>query len=134
MRQIKVLVVEDSLLFRELLVQALNSDPALTVVAAAGDVAAAREAIQKFNPDVMTLDIELPGMDGIEFLRRLMPQHPIPVVMISALSDRVFDALNAGAVDFVAKPQGMNRIQLESFLKTQIPADEIFRNPKEPVV
>ena len=120
MRQIKVLVVEDSLVFRELLVQNLNADPAITVVAAANDPFEARDAILKYHPDVMTLDIELPRMSGLEFLKKLMPQHPLPVVVISSLSDKVFDALNAGAVDFVAKPQGAGRLQLESFIKNEL--------------
>lgn len=120
MRQIKVLVVEDSLLFRELLVQNLSADPAIKVVAAANDPFEARDAILKYNPDVMTLDIELPRMNGIEFLQKLMPQHPLPVVVISSLSEKVFDALNAGAVDFVAKPQGANREQLENFIRKDL--------------
>ena len=94
MRQIRVLVVEDSLVFRELLVQSINSDPALTVVAAVRDPYEARDAIVTYQPDVMTLDIEMPRMSGLEFLRKLMPQYPLPVVMISSLSDKVFDALN----------------------------------------
>ncbi len=121
MRQIRVLVVEDSLVFRELLVQHLNADPAINVVAAVRDAYEARDAIVKYNPDVMTLDIELPRMNGIEFLRKLMPQYPLPVVVISALSDKVFDALNAGAVEFVAKPANANRVQLEAFVKNELP-------------
>lgn len=121
MREIRVLVVEDSLLFRELLVTTLNKDPAITVVAAVRDPFEARDAIIEHRPDVMTLDIELPRMDGIEFLRKLMPQYPMPVVMISAFSDRVFDALNAGAVEFVAKPSGNDRKQLEAFVQNELP-------------
>lgn len=121
MRQIRVLVVEDSLVFRELLVQNLNKDPAIQVVAAARDPFEARDAIVKHRPDVMTLDVELPRMSGIEFLRKLMPQYPLPVVVISALSDKVFDALNAGAVEFVAKPVVTDRSQLESFIKNELP-------------
>ena len=121
MRRIKVLVVEDSLMFRELLVQNLNADPGIEVVAAARDPFEARDALEKYKPDVMTLDLELPRMSGIEFLRKLMPQYPIPVVVISSLSDKVFDALNAGAVDFVAKPQGADREQLENFIKRDLP-------------
>ncbi len=120
MRQIKVLVVEDSLVFRELLVQSLNADPAITVVATARDPFEARDAIIEHKPDVMTLDIELPRMSGIEFLRKLMPQYPLPVVVISALSEKVFDALSAGAVDFVAKPASANREQLEAFVKNEL--------------
>jgi len=120
MRQIKVLVVEDSLVFRELLVQRLNADPVIKVVATAKDPFEARDAIIEHKPDVMTLDIELPKMNGIEFLRKLMPQYPLPVVVISALSDKVFDALGAGAVDFVAKPAGANREQLEAFIRNEL--------------
>lgn len=120
MRQIRVLVVEDSMLFRELLVQNLNADPAIQVVATARDPFEARDAILAYQPDVMTLDVELPRMDGIEFLRKLMPQYPLPVVVISALSEKVFDALNAGAVDFVAKPSAVNQSQIESFIKNEL--------------
>ena len=121
MRKIRVLVVEDSIVFRELLVRNLNADPAIEVVATARDPFEARDAIVEYRPDVMTLDIELPRMNGIEFLRKLMPQHPLPVVMISSLSEKVFDALNAGAVDFVAKPTGATRAQLEEFARTELP-------------
>lgn len=120
MRQIRVLVVEDSLVFRELLVQSLNADPAITVVATAKDPYEARDAIIEHRPDVMTLDVELPRMSGIEFLRKLMPQYPLPVVVVSSLSDKVFDAMNAGAVDFVAKPSGASREQLEAFIKKEL--------------
>ena len=120
MRSIKVLIVDDSLVFRELLVQNLSRDPAITVVATAKDPYEARDAIIRHKPDVMTLDVELPRMSGIEFLRKLMPQYPLPVVVISALSDKVFDALNAGAVDFVAKPAVTNRMQLEDFIRNEL--------------
>ena len=119
MRPIRVLVVEDSLVFRELLVQNLNKDPAIEVVATAKDPFEARDAIIEHKPDVMTLDIELPRMNGIEFLQKLMPQYPLPVVVISALSDKVFDALNAGAVDFVAKPSVTGRAQLVDFIQNE---------------
>ncbi len=120
MRSIKVLVVDDSLVFRELLIQNLCRDPAITVVAAAKDPYEARDAIIRHKPDVMTLDVELPRMNGIEFLRKLMPQYPLPVVVISALSDKVFDAMNAGAVDFVGKPAITNRAQLEDFIRNEL--------------
>ena len=120
MRPIRVLIVEDSLVFRELLIQNLSRDPAIQVVATAKDPFEARDAILQYKPDVMTLDVELPRMSGIEFLRKLMPQYPIPVVVISALSDKVFDALNAGAVDFVAKPAVTNRAQLEDFIRNEL--------------
>ncbi len=120
MQPIRVLIVEDSLVFRELLIQNLSRDPAIQVVATAKDPFEARDAILRHKPDVMTLDVELPRMSGIEFLRKLMPQYPIPVVVISALSDKVFDALNAGAVDFVAKPTVSNRAQLEDFIRNEL--------------
>lgn len=121
MRQIRVLVVDDSLFFRDLLVKNLNKDPAISVVAAAKDAFEARDAILTYKPDVMTLDIEMPKMTGLEFLRKLMPQYPLPVIMISALSDKVFDALQAGAVDFVAKPTVSDRKQLEEFIQKELP-------------
>ncbi len=120
MRPIRVLVVDDSLVFRSLLVQGLQADPGIEVVAQAQDAYEARDAILKYRPDVMTLDVELPRMSGIEFLRRLMPQYPLPVVMISALNDKVFDALEAGAVDFVNKPANMSREQLNDFLTQEL--------------
>lgn len=118
LKRIKTLIVDDSLIFRETLARGISHDAAIKVVGTAADAFMARDMIIKYEPDVMTLDVEMPGMDGIEFLRRLMPQYPLPVVMISALSGRVFDALNAGAVDFVAKPD-MNR-SLDSFIKELI--------------
>lgn len=121
MEKIKVLVVEDSLMFRSLLVKYINMVPDMQVVAVASDPFEARDAILKYNPDVMTLDIELPKMDGIEFLRKLMPQYPLRTIVISSLSKRVFDALHAGAVDFVAKPATTDKAALEDFVKNELP-------------
>ena len=115
MKKIRVLVVDDSVLFRNLLVQSLSEDPYLEVVAQAGDAYAARDAILEYRPDVMTLDVEMPKMDGIQFLRKLMPQYPLPVVVISALDARVFDAMEAGAVDFVCKPSTVERSKVSDF-------------------
>ncbi|MDE7018397.1 MAG: chemotaxis response regulator protein-glutamate methylesterase [Lachnospiraceae bacterium] len=120
MQPIKVLIVEDSIVFRELLVQNLGRDPAIRIVATAKDPFEARDLILAHKPDVMTLDVELPRMNGIEFLRKLIPQYPLPVVVISALSDKVFDAMNAGAVDFVAKPSVSSRVQLEEFIRNEL--------------
>ncbi len=120
MKPIKVLVVDDSMVFRSLLVQCLESDPNIQVVAQVKDPYEARDAIIKYNPDVMTLDVEMPRMSGIEFLRKLMPQYPLPVVMISSLNDKVFDALEAGAVEFVNKPSNADREQLMRFLRTEL--------------
>jgi two-component system, chemotaxis family, protein-glutamate methylesterase/glutaminase len=105
----KVLIVDDSALMRQLLTQIVNSDPELEVVGAAGDPFIARDKIKALNPDVLTLDIEMPRMDGLTFLEKLMHGHPMPVVMISSLTDKGADttlrALSLGAIDYVPKPK-----------------------------
>ena len=107
-RKVRVLIVDDSALVRQLLTQGLSIDPDIEVVGSAADPYAARDKIIELNPDVITLDVEMPRMDGVDFLRRLMPQYPIPVLMVSSLTQRgkqiTLEALDAGAVDFVAKP------------------------------
>lgn len=106
--KVRVLIVDDSALVRQLLAKGLAMDPDIEVVGTASDPYAARDKIVQLRPDVMTLDVEMPRMDGVDFLRRLMPQYPIPVLMVSSLTQRgkqiTLDALDAGAVDFVAKP------------------------------
>ena len=106
--KIRVLVVDDSALVREILSKGLALDPEIEVVGTASDPYIARDKIIQLNPDVLTLDVEMPRMDGVEFLRRLMPQYPLPVLMVSALTERgkkiALDALEAGAVDIVTKP------------------------------
>jgi len=107
-KQVRVIVIDDSLLVRQILSRGLEQDPHIKVVATAADPYAARDVIAIHKPDVLTLDVEMPRMDGVEFLRKMMPQCPIPVVMVSSLTERgqkiTMDALAAGAVDFVAKP------------------------------
>jgi two-component system chemotaxis response regulator CheB len=119
-RKIKVLIVDDSFLFRETLARGIGQDAAIEVVGTASDPFSARDKILEFEPDVMTLDVEMPKMNGIEFLKRLMPQHPIPVVVVSAVSDNVFNALNAGAVDFVTKPNMKSQMGMQSFVNELI--------------
>lgn len=119
-RNIRVLVVDDTAIFREKLAHELNMDPNIEVVATASDAYSARDKIIEFEPDVMTLDVELPRMNGIEFLKRLMPQYPMPVVVVSAISDSVFDALKAGAVDFVTKPDNSINRNIETFISELI--------------
>ena len=106
---IKVLIVDDSALVRKLLSEMLGHDRGIDVVGAAADPYAAREKIKQLNPDVITLDVEMPRMDGITFLENLMRLRPLPVVMVSSLTQRGADvtlrALELGAVDFVAKPK-----------------------------
>ncbi|WP_370262176.1 chemotaxis response regulator protein-glutamate methylesterase [Limnobacter sp.] len=109
MSKIKVVVVDDSALIRNLMSKIINSQADMEVVATAPDPFIARDQIKKFNPDVITLDIEMPRMDGIEFLERIMRLRPTPVVMVSTLTERgadvTFRALELGAVDFVTKPK-----------------------------
>lgn len=104
-KRIKVLIVDDSIVFREMLAREISFDPAIEVVGKAANPYEASDMIVELEPDVLTVDVEMPRMNGIEFVRRLMPQYPIPVVMISALNTAVFEALQAGAVDFVCKPE-----------------------------
>ena len=120
MKKIRVLVVDDSLTFRQLLVNGINKDPGLEVVGVAADAYEARDEIIRTRPDVMTLDVELPKMSGIEFLRRLLPQYTIPVVMVSSLNETVFDAMAAGAVDFVNKPQAMRPDDIANFVELEL--------------
>lgn len=105
----KVLIVDDSALIRQMLTEILNGAPGIEVVGAAPDPYAAREKIKKLNPDVLTLDVEMPRMDGITFLSNLMRLRPMPVVMISTLTEQGADvtlrALELGAVDFISKPR-----------------------------
>ncbi len=109
MAKTKVLVVDDSALVRSLLTEIINQQPDMECIGAASDPLIAREMIRTLNPDVLTLDIEMPRMDGIDFLSKLMRLRPMPVVMVSTLTERGADAtmraLELGAVDFVAKPK-----------------------------
>lgn len=120
MRKIRVLVVDDSVVFREMLVKGLNEDPAIEVVAEAENPFQARDAIEQYRPDVMTLDIEMPKMNGIDFLKKLIPQYPMPVVMLSGLDGKVFDAMEAGAVDFVHKPTNMSKLNVSEFIRQEL--------------
>lgn len=116
-KKIKVLVVDDSIFFRETISRCINEDPMLEVVGTASDPYQARDRIIDLEPDIMLLDVQMPGMSGIEFLKRLMPQYPIPVVVVSGSSSMVFDALKAGAADFVVKPDFKASRGSESFIK-----------------
>ncbi|WP_457668303.1 protein-glutamate methylesterase/protein-glutamine glutaminase [Thiolapillus sp.] len=115
---IRVLVIDDSALVRNLLKRILDQDPEIKVVGTAADAYIAREKIKKLHPDVLTLDVEMPKMDGITFLRNLMRLHPMPVIMVSSLTakgaDVTLQALELGAIDFVCKPQGDFSGSLES--------------------
>lgn len=119
MRKIRVLIVDDSALIRSLLTKILNSDPDIAVVGAAADAYEARDMIKSLNPDVLTLDIEMPKMDGIAFLRNIMRLRPMPVIMISTLTDRgapvTLEALDIGAIDFFPKPKSTSGENLDDY-------------------
>lgn len=123
-RIVRVLIVDDSPLVRKILSEGLAKDPNIEVCGTAADPYHARDEIVKLRPDVLTLDVEMPKMNGVEFLRRLMPQYPIPAVMVSSLTERgqktTLEAMAAGAVDFVAKPKGGSLDQMIDELKTKI--------------
>ena len=129
-RKIRVLVVDDSAVFREILSKGISSDPGIEVVATAKDAFDARDKIIKFIPDVMTCDVEMPKMNGIEFVRQLLPQYPLPVIMVSMVSGIVFDAISAGAVDFVAKPDMGSVNDVGSFIGELISKIKIAASAK----
>lgn len=131
MAKINVVVVDDSALVRSLLTEIINRQPDMRCVGAAADPLVAREMIRETNPDVITLDVEMPRMDGLEFLSRLMRLRPMPVVMVSTLTEQGADitlrALEMGAIDYVAKPRigitsGLNELAHDIVDKIRIAA------------
>jgi len=131
MKKIKVLIVDDSALIRQLLTRLLEDDSDIEVVGAASDPYVAREKIKELNPDVLTLDVEMPRMDGLTFLKNLMRLRPMPVLMISSLTEKGADvtlrAMELGAIDFITKPKmdvksGMEEYQQEIIDKVKIAA------------
>ena len=142
-RKIRVIVVDDSALVRGLLAEIINRQPDMECIGSANDPLIAREMIRELDPDVITLDVEMPRMDGIDFLGRLMRLRPTPVVMISTLTERgaevTLKALELGAVDFVAKPRvgltnGLNDLAGQIVDKIRVAAvAKVRRIQKEPV-
>ena len=138
MTKIRVLVVDDSALVRSLLAEIINRQPDMQCVGAAPDPFVAREMIRNLNPDVLTLDVEMPRMDGIDFLSRLMRLRPMPVVMVSTLTEHgaevTMRALELGAIDFVAKPKigvadGLRLLAEDITEKVRIAAKARIRKP-----
>lgn len=119
-RRIRVLIVDDSILFREVLARELSKDFGIEVIGTAQDPFDARDKILELKPDVVTLDVEMPKMDGIAFLKKLMPQYPLPVIVVSSSSENVLNSLNAGAVDFVTKPDTGRSGSLPAFINELI--------------
>lgn len=136
---IKVLIVDDSATIRAILRHTLQSEPDIQVIGEAGDPYEAREAIKELAPDVVTLDIEMPRMSGIEFLGHLMRLRPTPVIMISTLTeagaDATIEALSIGAVDYIAKPSGGNLVGAFSELaqKVRVAAQSKFPGGATPL-
>jgi two-component system, chemotaxis family, protein-glutamate methylesterase/glutaminase len=138
----RVLIIDDSALMRKLLTALLSEDPEIEVVDAAPDPLVAREMIKALNPDVVTLDVEMPKMDGLTFLRKIMALRPMPVVMISTLTqvgtEVTLEALEAGAVDFVPKPTssvGPAMMALAEELRAKVKAAALTRvriRPEKP--
>ena len=140
-KKIRVVVVDDSALVRGLLTEIINREDDMECIGAANDPLIAREMIRDLNPDVITLDIEMPKMDGIDFLSRLMRLRPMPVVMISTLTERgaevTMRALELGAVDFVAKPRigladGINELAGQIVEKVRVAAVAHIRRAHRP--
>lgn len=114
-QNIRVLVVDDSAVVRRVIVTGLADYPGIEVVGYAINAMDAQAKIARLSPDVVTMDVEMPGMNGIEFLKKFLPEHPVPVILVSSLNLRIFDALEAGAVDFVRKPDDIE--DCEHFLR-----------------
>jgi two-component system, chemotaxis family, protein-glutamate methylesterase/glutaminase len=129
-KKIKVLVIDDSHVYREVIARGISSDSAIEVVATAQDPFDAKDKILQFRPDVLTCDIEMPKMNGIEFIKRLIPQYPIPIVVVSSVSESVFEAINAGAVEFLMKPDIRHPKSVEHFLYELIAKVKIAKGAK----
>ena len=118
--KIRVLVVDDSVMLREVIAKGITMDPRIEVIAKAADAFEARDMIIRFRPDVMTCDIQMPKLNGIEFIKRLLPQYSLPVIVVSTVSEAVFDAMEAGAVEFVTKPGVGSGKNMEGFIQELI--------------
>ena len=130
-KKIRVMVVDDSILARTMISNGLNASPHIEVVATSFNAKDARAKVEQVKPDVMTLDVEMPGMNGIDFLKQLLPVVPLPVILVSSLDLRVFDALSAGAVDFVRKPEpGKNDAFIHALIGKVITAKGAHVRPR----
>ena len=112
---IRTLIVDDSVFFRAVLQKALLNDPGIEVVGTAANALEAEKKIKELAPDVVTMDVEMPNVRGTDFLKKLIPNNPVPVVLVSALNLGLFEALDAGAVDFVKKPSSLDGDEFEAF-------------------
>lgn len=118
--KIKVLIIDDSLFFREILAKGIDKDPSIEVIAKVSNPIDAQDKILELKPDVVTCDVEMPRMNGINFIKQLLPKHQVPIIVISQVSEAVFDAMDAGAVDFMNKPNVKSTKDIEDFMKELI--------------
>ena len=116
LKKTRVLIVDDSIFMRQFISSNISKDSGIEVVGEASDPYQARDKILELKPDVMTLDVDMPKMNGLEFLKKLMPQYPLPVLVVSSTPNVVLDAMQAGAVDFVAKPSTMEEGDRNAFI------------------
>ncbi len=116
LKKTRVLIVDDSLFMRQFISTSISRDAGIEVVGEAANPFEARDKILELKPDVMTLDVDMPKMNGLEFLKKLMPQYPLPVLVVSSTPTMVLDAMQAGAVDFVAKPVTMDESDRNAFI------------------
>ena len=126
----RLMIIDDSAVFRTFLIRGIEKDPRFEIVGYAVNALDAKNKIPLLKPDVLTLDIEMPGMSGIDFLKEYLPQNPLPVILVSSLNIRVFDAMAAGAVDFVRKPDMESHIRKEAFLSMLISKLAIASNSR----
>ena len=115
-KKIRLMIVDDSAVYRSWLISSLSKNDRFEIVGHAVDAFDAQRKIPLLKPDILTLDIEMPGMSGIDFLKKLLPLHPVPVILVSSLSIKVIDALAAGAVDYVKKPDMGSSAEKDAFL------------------
>ncbi len=112
---IKVLVIDDSSFYRNILKKGIDGDDEISVIATAIDAYDAIEKIIKYRPDIITCDIEMPKIDGVSLIKQLIPQYPIPIIVVSSISSRIFDAIKAGAVDFLLKADFNDNAKSKAF-------------------
>ncbi len=127
-KKIRVMVVDDSMVARSMIIRGLSSHPKIEVVGFAINTLDAKLKIPQYKPDVVTMDVEMPGQSGTEFLKQYLPSHPIPVILVSSLNLKVFDALAVGAVDFVRKPDDQQGV--DTFIAALIQKIIIASNAK----
>lgn len=129
-KKIRVMVVDDSMLFRKVLMDRLPQYDYLEIIGYAVDAFDAKAKIPRLKPDVVTVDVEMPRMNGIEFVKQLLPNYPVPVVLVSSVNLNVFDALSAGAVDFVRKPDMAYQSSVDTFISELAGKISIASNAK----